>query len=60
VRSTRRCGSQTEKLLRTDQVKANLVTLKEDFRLPSIANLMARKLASTENSTLSDADITLH
>ena len=60
MRGTRRCGFQTERFLRTDQVEANLVTLKEDFRLPYITDLVARKLASPENSTLSDADITLH
>lgn len=32
-------------LMRTGEVEANLVTLNEEFRLPYIADLVARKLA---------------
>jgi len=41
-------------------VEANLVTLNEEFRLPYIAELVARKLAGPEKSKLEDADIAFH
>ncbi len=44
-------------LMRTGEVEANLVTLNEEFRLPYIADLVARKLAGPEKSKLEDADI---
>jgi hypothetical protein len=47
-------------LMRTGKVEANLVTLNEEFRLPYIADLVARKLAGPEKSTLDDADIAFH
>jgi len=47
-------------LMRTGEVEANLVTLNEEFRLPYIAELVARKLAGPEKSTLDDADIAFH
>ncbi|HEU5126263.1 MAG TPA: nucleotidyltransferase domain-containing protein [Verrucomicrobiae bacterium] len=47
-------------LMRTGQVEANLVTLNEEFRLPYIADLVARKLAGSEQSRLEDADIAFH
>jgi len=47
-------------LLRTGEVEANLVTLNEEFRLPYITDLVARKLAGPEQSVLNDADITFH
>jgi predicted nucleotidyltransferase len=47
-------------LMRTGIVEANLVTLNEEFRLPYIADLVARKLAGPEKSKLEDADITFH
>jgi predicted nucleotidyltransferase len=47
-------------LMRTSEVEANLVTLNEEFRLPYIADLVARKLAGPEQSTLDDADIAFH
>lgn len=47
-------------LMRTGEVQANLVTLNEEFRLPYIADLVARKLAGPEQSTLDDADIAFH
>src|SRR5258706_2911364 len=39
-------------LTRTGEVEANLVTLNERFRLPFIADLVARKLAGPEKSKL--------
>jgi uncharacterized protein len=47
-------------LMRTGEIEANLVTLNEEFRLPYIADLVARKLAGPEKSTLDDADIDFH
>jgi len=47
-------------LIRTGKVQANLVMLNEEFRLPYIADLVARKLAGSEKSKLEDADIALH
>ena len=47
-------------LMRTGEVQANLVTLNEEFRLPYIGDLVARKLAGPEMSTLDDADIAFH
>jgi hypothetical protein len=47
-------------LMRTGDVEANLVTLNEEFQLPYIADLMARKLAGPEKSQLEDADIAFH
>lgn len=47
-------------LMRTGKIEANLVTLNEAFRLPCIADLVARKLAGPEKSTLDDADIAFH
>ena len=47
-------------LMRTGQVEANLVTLNEEFRLPYITDLVARKLAGPEKSKLEDADIAFH
>jgi uncharacterized protein len=47
-------------LMRTGEIKSNLVTLNEEFRLPYLADLIARKLAGPEKSKLEDADITFH
>jgi len=47
-------------LMRTGEVQANLVTLNEEFRLPYIADLVARKLAGPEKSKLEGADIAFH
>jgi uncharacterized protein len=47
-------------LMRTGQIEANLVTLNEEFRLPYIADLVARKLAGPEKSKMEDADIVFH
>ncbi len=47
-------------LMRTGEVEANLVTLNEEFRLPHITDLVARKRAGPEKSKLQDADIAFH
>src|SRR5947199_7696043 len=47
-------------LMRTAEVEANLLTLNEEFRLPYVADLVARKLAGPERSSLADADIAFH
>ena len=47
-------------LMLTGDVEANIVTLNEEFRLPYIADLVARKLAGPEQSVLNDADIAFH
>ncbi len=47
-------------LMRTGEIEANLVSLNEEFRLPFIAELVARKLAGPEKSKLEDAGITFH
>lgn len=47
-------------LMRTGKIEANLLTLNEEFRLPYIAELVARKLEGPEKSSLEDADIRFH
>jgi predicted nucleotidyltransferase len=47
-------------LMRTGEVEANLVTLKEVYRLPQVPDLIARKLAGPEQGTLGDADLPFH
>lgn len=47
-------------LLRTGAVEANLVTLNREFRLPFIDDLVARKLAGPEQSTLAADDLAFH
>src|SRR5712671_2783925 len=47
-------------LMRTGEVEASLLTLNEEFCLPYIADLVARKLAGPEKSKLEDADIQFH
>jgi len=42
--------------MRTGEVEANLVKLNEEFQLPHIADLVARKLAGPEKSKLEDAE----
>lgn len=39
-------------LMRTARVEANLTILNEEFKLPYIAELIGRKVSSTENATL--------
>jgi len=47
-------------LMRTGEVEANLVRLNEGARLPHVADLIARKLAGPEQSTLDDAAFEFH
>ncbi|HLH53578.1 MAG TPA: nucleotidyltransferase domain-containing protein, partial [Verrucomicrobiae bacterium] len=47
-------------LMRTGEVEANLLTLNEDARLSFIPDLVARKHAGPEKSTLDDADLQFH
>ena len=47
-------------LLRTGAAEANLVTLNREFRLPFIDDLVARKLAGAEQSTLAADDLAFH
>ena len=47
-------------LMRTGEVQANLVMLNESFKLPYLEDLVARKLAGPEQSTLDDADMDFH
>lgn len=47
-------------LMRTGVIEANLVTLNEEFRLPYLNDLVARKLSGPEKSKLEDADIAFH
>jgi predicted nucleotidyltransferase len=47
-------------LMRTGEVETNLLKLNEEFRLPYIADLVARKLAGPEKSKLEDADAAFH
>ena len=44
-------------LMRTGKVEANILRLNESFRLPYVENLVIRKLAGPEQSTLKDADV---
>jgi predicted nucleotidyltransferase len=46
-------------LMRTGEVEANLLKLNEEYHLPYIPDLVARKLAGLEKSTLEDADLEL-
>ena len=47
-------------LMRTGEIEANLVRLNDGFRLSHIDDLVARKLAGAERSTLADADGAFH
>jgi hypothetical protein len=47
-------------LMRTGEVEANVVRLNQTFKLPYIDDLVARKLAGPEQSTLDDADMVFH
>ena len=46
------------RLMRTGEVEANLLALNEEFRLPYIGELVARKLSTHERQTIEDADVT--
>lgn len=47
-------------LMRTGEVEANLIRLNADARLPQLADLVARKLAGPEQSTVGDTDVGFH
>ena len=47
-------------LMRTGKIQANLLELNDEFRLPYIPDLVARKLAGPEKSKLEDADMSFH
>lgn len=47
-------------LMRTGEVEANLVRLNETARLGHVTDLIARKLAGPEQSTLDDGDVAFH
>ncbi len=47
-------------LMRTGEIEANLLILNEAARLSFIPDLVARKLAGPEESTLDDADVAFH
>jgi predicted nucleotidyltransferase len=47
-------------LMRTGEVEANLVTLNDEFHLPYVPDLVTRKLAGPEQSTLPDADVAFY
>jgi len=47
-------------LMRTGRIEANLVTLNQEFKLAYIGDLVARKLAGPEESTLDNADLSFH
>jgi predicted nucleotidyltransferase len=47
-------------LMQARTIEANLVNLNERFRLPYLSELIARKLAGPEHSTLDDADVAFH
>ena len=50
-------------LMRTGQIEANLVTLNDEFKLPYLADLVARKLAGPEDlavGQLLDAEVAFH
>ncbi len=47
-------------LMRTGEVEANLVRLNEEYRLPYIDDLIARKVSGSEESLLEEADVLMH
>jgi uncharacterized protein len=47
-------------LMRTGEIEANLLNLNTDLRLPFIGDLVARKLAGPEQSTLREDDFSFH
>ena len=47
-------------LMRSGEIEANLVLLNQEFKLPYIGDLIARKLSGPEKSTLEDADVEFH
>lgn len=47
-------------LMRTGVVEANLVRLNDEFKLPYIADLVARKVSGHEHEVLEEADVSFH
>jgi uncharacterized protein len=47
-------------LMRTGRIEANLLTLNQEFKLPYVEELVGRKLAGPEQSTLPDQDCGFH
>jgi predicted nucleotidyltransferase len=47
-------------LVRTGRVEPNLVTLNDEYRLPYVPDLIARKMTAGEHSTLTGADLAFH
>jgi uncharacterized protein len=47
-------------LMRTGEVEANLARLNEEFKLPYVEELIARKLGGPEQSALEEADLPLY
>lgn len=47
-------------LMRTGRVEANLITLNQEYRLPYIDDLVARKTGGAEKSILEDPEIVFH
>lgn len=47
-------------LMRTGRIEANLPALNEEFGLPYVPDLVARKRAGGEQSRLADADVAFH
>jgi len=47
-------------LMQTGRIEANLLVLNEEFKLPQIPDLVARKLAGPEQSTLPEGDFAFH
>ena len=45
------------RLMRTGRIEANLVTLNQEFKLPHMSDLIARKLAGPEQASLPDDEI---
>jgi uncharacterized protein len=47
-------------LMRTGEVEANLSVLNDEFRLPYVPDLIARKTTGTEQGTLDSAELAFH
>ena len=46
--------------MRTGRIEANLITLNQDFQLPYIGELVARKIQGAEKSKLETPEIEFH
>ena len=47
-------------LMRSGQIETNLVRLNDDFRLPQVPDLIARKICGTEQGTLAAVELDFH